>query len=224
MRLTRQRQPSDGPGCHRFAHHPLLMLYQRQIIAYHGCLRPRFEGALLNGITPPFSQERYDWLGKGIYFWERGPERALAWARSKAVRMGVDPAEARVLGAIIQLGNCLDLLDTHATEKLALSYESLADEARALGVDMPKNSAKNVGGDVLKRYLDRLVIDFAIDEMRTSIPIQTVRGAFWEGGAAFCGSAIQKKSHIQVAVRDTACIIGYFRPRIISPRVSHDHE
>jgi hypothetical protein len=41
---------------------------------------------------------------------------------------------------------------------------------------------------------------------------QTVRGCFVEGGPAFPGSGIQRESHIQIAVRDPACIIGVFRP------------
>lgn len=66
------------------------MRYHRQIVAYHGCLADRFEDALLRGIHPPQSDEDYDWLGRGIYFWEHGPFRALDWAgerrNGKAVR------------------------------------------------------------------------------------------------------------------------------------------
>ena len=68
-------EPSDGLGDPISSHTPP-MLYQRQIIAYPGCLRERFESALLDGATPPFSEEEFDWLGKG----EHGPERALEWA------------------------------------------------------------------------------------------------------------------------------------------------
>ena len=35
---------------------------------------------------------------------------------------------------------------------------------------------------------------------------------FHEGVPAFQGSGIHTKSHIQVAVRDPACILGYFKP------------
>ena len=193
------------------------MLYQRQIIAYHGCLKDRFENALLRDIAPPLSEENYDWLGKGVYFWEHGPERALEWARAKAARKGVAASQARVLGAIIQLGNCFDLLDTLATEKLAEAYETLNQESRKRGYTLPQNGPADRDGDVLLRYLDRAIIEFAINELSdlTSDTIQTVRGAFWEGGAAFPGSAVQKKSHIQVAVRDRACIVGYFRPSML---------
>jgi hypothetical protein len=46
------------------------------------------------------------------------------------------------------------------------------------------------------------------------IRFQTVRGVFQEGAVAFSGSDIRKKSHIQVAVRDPACISGYFKPQL----------
>jgi hypothetical protein len=47
----------------------------------------------------------YDWLGNGIYFWEHSPERARRWAGADGI----------VIGAVIQLGNCLDLTDLRYT-------------------------------------------------------------------------------------------------------------
>lgn len=49
-------------------------------------------------------------------------------------------------------------------------------------------------------------------------PIQTARCGFAEGGPVYddgAGTAmdIRRQSHVQVAVRDPACIIGVFRPR-----------
>ena len=40
----------------------------------------------------------------------------------------------------------------------------------------------------------------------------SVRGAFIEGNAAFDGSDIKKENHIQIAVRNPACLLGVFRP------------
>ncbi|WP_441286844.1 hypothetical protein ACSRUE_31625 [Sorangium sp. KYC3313] len=47
-----------------------------------------------------------DWPGHGIYFWEYAPQQAWWWARR---RYGED--DAAVVGAMIHLGRCLDLLD-----------------------------------------------------------------------------------------------------------------
>jgi hypothetical protein len=42
-------------------------------------------------------------------------------------------------------------------------------------------------------------------------PIDTVRGVFVEGVAAYPGSGIREKTHIQIAVRNGACVKGVFR-------------
>jgi hypothetical protein len=42
----------------------------------------------------------------------------------------------------------------------------------------------------------------------------TVRCGFTEGARAFPGSGIFRKSHIQIAVRNPACILGVFRPTL----------
>lgn len=196
------------------------MRYQRQIIGYHGCLKDTFEAALVNGTHPTPSSSHTDWLGTGVYFWEYGPNRALEWAKQKAIRAGRSTDDARVLGAVIQLGSCFDLLDTEATDLLSLAFADLTSTL-APGTELPKNTtparliAESGHPDVLLRARDRAVIELAIDTEAAADPptfYQTVRGAFWEGGAAFPGAAIEKRSHIQVSVRDMTCIIGYFKP------------
>jgi hypothetical protein len=42
----------------------------------------------------------------------------------------------------------------------------------------------------------------------------TVRCGFIEGDRAFPGSGIFQQSHIQIAVRNPACILGVFRPTV----------
>ena len=53
------------------------------VLGYHGCLEP-LGTRLLSGkvdVFPwPTSENTWDWLGTGIYFWEHGPSRALRWA------------------------------------------------------------------------------------------------------------------------------------------------
>jgi hypothetical protein len=68
---------------------------------------------------------------------------------------------------------------------------------------------------VLLRRLDCAVINWAVTELETELreSFQTVRGVFMEGGEAFPGSCIMEKSHIQIAVRDPAYIVGVFQPR-----------
>jgi hypothetical protein len=47
---------------------------------------------------------------------------------------------------------------------------------------------------------------------QTGEEFDTVRCAFSEGAPIFDGSRIHQQSHIQLAVRNTACIVGVFRP------------
>ena len=61
------------------------MKYDRIIIAYHGCDAEIAE-RLLHGEPFRMSQNDYDWLGEGIYFWEYGADRALRFAHNQRAR------------------------------------------------------------------------------------------------------------------------------------------
>ena len=63
------------------------------------------------------SANDYDWLGHGIYFWEHAPARALQWSGRYQT----------VLGAVIQLGRCLDLTDVRYTALLGETYQDLLE-------------------------------------------------------------------------------------------------
>ena len=82
--------------------------YQRFVIAYHGCEQKLRDEVISEKRDLVGSKNHYDWLGEGIYFWEYGPERAMEWAEDKKKRGGLK--EPAVLGAVIQLGRCFDLL------------------------------------------------------------------------------------------------------------------
>jgi hypothetical protein len=61
------------------------MRYDRTVIAYHGC-DASVAKQLLAGDPFKKSQNDYDWLGEGIYFWEYGADRALKFAREQKRR------------------------------------------------------------------------------------------------------------------------------------------
>ncbi len=188
--------------------------YQRTIIAYHGCDESVVRRALLTGEPLASSENDYDWLGTGIYFWEFGPERALEWAIEVKKRNPRRIRRPSVIGAVINLGHCFDLLDTRYT---AILSEGYATYHRSAAGGLPVNTGP------LHR-LDCEVINSVIPliEAAHHHPMQTVRGSFHEGPPVFPGSEIRSKSHIQIAVRDTACILGYFRPP--TPTAArHDH-
>ncbi len=84
--------------------------FARIVVGYHGCTRAYARGLLLGDM--PISEwkpstNNWDWLGHGIYFWEHSPDRALRWAKEKFVSADEEPD---VIGAVIQLGRCFDLL------------------------------------------------------------------------------------------------------------------
>ena len=85
------------------------------------------------------SQNDYDWLGGGIYFWEYGPERALDWAREVSKRYPKRIRQPAVLGAIIHSGVCFDLLDVRFTTYLGQLYPKFLEAMEARGVPVPAN-------------------------------------------------------------------------------------
>jgi hypothetical protein len=88
------------------------MNYDRLVVAYHGTSRAIAE-RIFAGEPFGVSRNDHDWLGAGIYFWEGGADRARKWATEK------HRADAAVVGALIQLGRCYDLMDTKYTRDLA---------------------------------------------------------------------------------------------------------
>jgi hypothetical protein len=182
----------------------------RIVVGYHGC-EEEFARALLLGEVEISdwkpSRNSWDWLGHGIYYWEYSPARALRWARDRYASKGKKPA---VIGALIHLGRCFDLLDESLASILAQSYQTLEKALADSGLPMPANS----GRDWKKRERDCLVInDYLSVVERQGIIYDTVRGAFLEGEPAYPGAGFSKESHVQIAVRTISCILGIFRPQ-----------
>lgn len=178
------------------------------ILAFHGCSRDTYEQVLYNHCHLKQSENDYDWLGHGIYFWENGYERAVEWA---SVRYGDD---ARVIGAVLNLGFCLNLTDIRSTKSLETAYDYLSKMYSSVGKDLPENKYGRSDTDLLLRNLDCTVIE-TVHELRRLqglLPYDSVRGVFAEGKPAFCGSAIARKTHIQICVVNPNCIKGYFAP------------
>lgn len=55
------------------------------VLGYHGCDRKVGERLLAGEDFRP-SENEYDWLGPGVYFWESNPDRALEFAQEAAAR------------------------------------------------------------------------------------------------------------------------------------------
>ena len=51
------------------------------ILGFHGCDESVKDSLLLGKAKLKPSNNEYDWLGSGIYFWENDPDRALSYAK-----------------------------------------------------------------------------------------------------------------------------------------------
>ena len=183
------------------------------ILGFHGC-DAKLGESILSGNTTHLaaSENDYDWLGKGIYFWEGNPSRAMQFASERSAGGRNSKGEISnpfVLGAVINLGRCLDLADSTAIVQVQKAYRSYQNLAKASNKTLPSN------GESLKtRKLDCLIFNWLhyIREQQNSIPYDTVRGLFWEGPQIYPNAGVREANHIQICVRDISCILGYFRP------------
>lgn len=195
-----------------------LLNYQRTVFAFHGCDRRIRDAVLLGKMKLLASLNTYDWLGTGIYFWEHGPMRALEWAIQQSQRKGSKIKDPAVLGAIIRLDHCFDLLDIGHTRLLAQSAGSLIQRLAQQGLYLPANQSAGTGDfDWLRRDRDCFVLNNVLPRLESELHAHydTVRGVFQEGEQAFDGAGIKLKSHIQIAVRDPRAIMGYFNPETL---------
>lgn len=113
------------------------------LIGFHGCDQSRQQLLLNNSTRIPMSTESYEWLGHGFYFWENNYERALQWAADKKAEIKID--EPAVIGAVIDLMYCCDLLDSHFITLIAKHFDSLRKDYALLGTPIPKN--KDIASD-----------------------------------------------------------------------------
>jgi len=185
--------------------------FARTVIAYHGCSAAFARQLLLGQKTISAwnpSRNDWDWLGHGIYFWEHSPQRAIRWARERQRGRTKKPA---MIGAVIQLGRCFDLLDESMTAELAQRFVELQKSFATRRWKLPENR----GWAGKRRALDCLVINDCLEGLsRKGIEYDTVRGAFLEGEPAYPTAGFSRETHIQIAVRNPACILGVFQPNL----------
>jgi len=185
------------------------------LIAFHGCDEDVFDAVIRGGEELNFSHNDYDWLGGGIYFWEANYERALEWAELHVRKSGKKPA---VIGAVIDLGYCMDLTQAKYLQTLRLGYKHLCKLAKKNNTCLPENIAPEGASDTLLRRLDCSVIEAVHETMKEAgVPgYDSVRGMFLEGPELYPGAGFREKNHLQICVRNPNCIKGYFAPKGIN--------
>ena len=195
-------------------------MYNRRhnlIIGFHGCDESVRDKIVKGEDIQILSKNDYDWLGHGYYFWENNYARALDYAKYLKEHPKHGKGEIKVpsvLGAVIELGNCLDLLDQNSLSVVKDAYVFLRKAAKKAGYTLPKNTNIPNGKDRIIRRLDCAVIQIVHNiSKEEGIVFDSVRNVFVEGRALYRGAGFKSKSHIQICVRNPNCIKGYFIPR-----------
>ena len=188
-------------------------------VTFHGCDESVAEILLRSGSwtadkswwTP--SSKDFEWLGMGMYFWLDSPMRAFEWAKTAQQRSKKANSKPSLVGAVINPGLCLNLMDYGVIEELRQAYDYLTEIRKSAGSPMSANTRLDPQGSPLLRRLDCEVIQ-TVHQLRADNaqqPYDTVMGFFEEGEMAFDGSSIRAKTHVQIAVRNPEAIVGFFR-------------
>lgn len=165
-----------------------------EICGYHGTSKTRAMNILENGFRA--SDNDYDWLGTGIYFFQDAPLRAKQWATQQ------HPKNPAVIRSSIRLENCIDLLDIGWHPSLKQVYNSFVTQYKSTKRPLPTQNP-----DRSKAHkLDCAFFNFASELISLTGDVYSVRAAFMEGDRLFPNSAIFDLAHIQIVVKNSAVI------------------
>jgi len=179
--------------------------YHRTVVAYHGTTAYQAD-RLVGGYPFKPSSNTDDWLGGGIYFWEYAPKQAWWWARK--FKNFDKPA---VVGAMIRLGNCLDLLDPENVQSLKGLHAAMMKKWQQTGAVIPQNGNqhKNLDCAILNHFYT-----LASDATRSIDTTRAVYVPTESAKRAWKRSWIYEEAHIQICVRSPQNILAVWH---ISP-------
>jgi hypothetical protein len=181
--------------------------YDRTLVAFHGTTKSAAE-KLVAGMPFGPSQNADDWLGHGIYFWEYAPQQAWWWTDRRYGR-----ADAAVVGALVRLGRCIDLLDPSNAGLLAAANTELESALAQAGKVLKKNANTH-------KYRDCAVFNYLCAKLAQSkfqvestravfVPLEAGKGLprLWDRSGVFRGA------HIQISVREPNNILAVWPAR-----------
>jgi hypothetical protein len=165
------------------------------VYGYHGTSQSKAANILKHGFLA--SDNDYDWLGTGIYFFQDAPIRAKQWATQQ------HPNDPAVICAIIQLENCIDLFDVGWQPLLKSLYNPFVESWRSTNQPFPRQDPERSKA----HRLDCSFLNYSIELLsRQNLMIESVRAAFMEGERLFPDSAIFDLTHVQIAIRNPSLI------------------
>ena len=169
-----------------------------EVYGYHGISREAAIAIIESGFNS--SNDDYDWLGAGVYFWQDAPILAQQWAQSNY------PQQPAVIKSRIRLNNCIDLLDVGWVPTIKEIYNRFVDNYQAANLPLPTQNP-----DRSKAHrLDCAFFDYAVRAINLSSErkVETIRAVFVEGENIYPNSAIYDLAHVQIAVRNIGSIVG----------------
>ena len=180
--------------------------YHRTVVGYHGTSAEAAE-RLVAG--EPFAESDADdeWFGRGVYFWEHAHRQAWWWADRRAKRSKREPA---VVGAVLRLGNCFDLLDPPNAVVLLQFHDKLVGDLTAQGLPVPQNARHH-------KRLDCAVFNYLYRELeRAAKPLDTARAVYVPAKAKsriYPRSWIHAEAHVQICVRNPRSVLAVWHVR-----------
>lgn len=187
------------------------MVSRSLVLGYHGCDLAVAKKIVSGRIQQRPSTNEHDWLGNGFYFWEDSYSRALRWAQDEKLKRTGKVQTPAVLGAIIDLGNCLNLIDAEHLGLVKAAHQAYLEFCR----NSDLKPARNLGKDLGSRKLDKAVFETLhhLRKQKSEQSFDTVRAFFVEGEPLYETAGLRSLDHVQICVRDQQKIIGYFLPR-----------
>jgi hypothetical protein len=181
--------------------------YDRTVVAFHGTRKATADN-LVAGVPFGQSENDDDWLGHGIYFWEYAPQQAWWWAERR-----YGEQDAAVVGALVRLGRCIDLLDPNNAELLVKAHGDLELALKSVGQPMKNNANTH-------KYRDCAVFNYLFATLaQSNMEVESARAVFvpleagkglprlWDRSGVFRGA------HIQLSVREPNNILAVWPVR-----------
>lgn len=166
-----------------------------EVYGYHGTSQTKAVSIIKHGFLP--SDNDYDWLGTGIYFFQDAPIRAKQWAIEQ------HPNEPAVICSLIHLENCIDLFDVKWFPLLKNVYNLFEEQYRLSDRPLPRQNPSRSKAHRLDCAFFNYANQFVAHQGQIS---SSTRAVFVEGDCIFPDSAIFDLAHVQIAVTDPVVI------------------
>lgn len=150
------------------------------VLGYHGCDLEIATKLVAGECFFEPSANKYDWLGAGVYFFENSPERAVKFAEFSKNNPKLKTTKRPIkdpycLGAVIELGFCLDLTKSEFMSEIKDSFEEIERHGPKDLKDLKnfKNKSSLNNEEIIEswnRPLDRSVINY-LHLRRAAVPL-----------------------------------------------------